>query len=108
MAKRKPAQRVFGYTDIHWSDRDERALAVAMKAQELFQQAAQVVGNLGRGAARQAEGQFGIDQFIESQALGNVREQRKIQRVLAGEQSDFSERGLFEVEDGTVKGLGRR
>jgi len=78
------------------------------KAQELFQQAAQVVGNLGRGAARQAEGQFGIDQFIESQALGNVREQRKIQRVLAGEQSDFSERGLFEVEDGTVKGLGRR
>lgn len=44
MAKQKPAQRVFGYTDIHWSDRDERALAVAMKAQELFKPDRTVIG----------------------------------------------------------------
>ncbi len=40
----KKATRVFGYPDIHWSDRDEKALAVAMRAQEIFQPDRTVIG----------------------------------------------------------------
>lgn len=38
------ARKVFGYTDIHWSDRDEQALEVAMKAQRLFKPDISVIG----------------------------------------------------------------
>jgi len=38
------ATKVFGYTDIHWGDRDERALAVAQHAQEVFQPDITIIG----------------------------------------------------------------
>lgn len=38
------AKRVFGYPDIHWRFRDERALAVAMAAQEMFKPDIVVIG----------------------------------------------------------------
>lgn len=38
------AIRVFGYTDIHWSDRDEQAMAVAMAAQRRFRPDITVIG----------------------------------------------------------------
>jgi len=37
-------KRVFGYTDIHWTHRDERAVEVAMKAQAYFQPHHAVIG----------------------------------------------------------------
>ena len=40
----KRATRVFGYTDIHWSDRDERALAVAEAAQRAFKPDRTIIG----------------------------------------------------------------
>ena len=33
---RKRSRRIFGYPDIHWTERDKKALAVAMKAREVF------------------------------------------------------------------------
>jgi hypothetical protein len=44
MAKRKQAQRVFGFPDIHWSDRDRRALAVAEAAHRKFKPDRTVIG----------------------------------------------------------------
>lgn len=38
------ATRIFGYTDIHWEDRDERALALAQKAHLYFKPDITVIG----------------------------------------------------------------
>ncbi len=74
------------------------------QARQLFQQASTLLGDLGRGGERQAE-RVDLETFVGSQALGDVKAQRRIQRTLAGEESDFSERGLFAAEDGAIRGL---
>jgi predicted phosphodiesterase len=38
------AKRIFGYTDIHWSDRDEHALSLAESAQRHFKPDTTVIG----------------------------------------------------------------
>lgn len=38
------ARRIFGYTDIHWADRDEEALEVAKQAQTYFKPHVTVIG----------------------------------------------------------------
>jgi 3',5'-cyclic AMP phosphodiesterase CpdA len=40
----RKAKRVFGFTDIHWSDHDQTALAVAEKAQRHFKPHTTVIG----------------------------------------------------------------
>lgn len=42
--KAKRAKRVFGFTDIHWSERDPRALALAMEAHKVFKPDHTVIG----------------------------------------------------------------
>lgn len=44
MSKKKPALKVFCYSDIHWSCRDEEALSVAEQAQKAFRPDITVIG----------------------------------------------------------------
>jgi len=44
MSQKTPAVRVFGFTDIHWSERDERALEIAKAAQRQFKPDITVIG----------------------------------------------------------------
>jgi len=75
--------------------------------QELFDAAALQLPGLARAARRQSPDQgYGLAAFLRTQAFAEPDDIRRLQRILAGEASDFSERsGLSLDQLGAQRGL---
>ena len=78
-------------------------------ATELFRTAASALPGISGAARRQHEGKFGLSDFLGAQATGDVAEERRMRRILAGETSSFTERQFGAItESGGLSGLEQR
>jgi hypothetical protein len=79
------------------------------QADQLFQGAELLLGGLSRASRRQFEGAFGLENHLGAEALGDAASTRQLQRVIAGEQSRFTEVGFGSLDQlGRQSGLVRR
>jgi hypothetical protein len=91
------------------ASRLQQAGYLQQSARELFQVAGGTVPQLGRAASRQAEGSFGLNEFLESEAFADPQQRERLRRILAGEQSDFSEQAFVAADPfGRLTGLRQR
>jgi len=105
------ARRVFGYTDIHWSDRDEHALAIAQHAQGIFAPDVTVLGGdllnctaFSRHPKRKLDHDEGYD-YLESELKPANRFLDEVQRwtrdetvLLEGNHDEWFERWIRNTE----------
>lgn len=78
-------------------------------AQSTFQGAANDIPILGRASTRQFEGGFDLEAYLNAQVFGDAQARSAVQRILAGEASQFTEQGGVAMsESGALVGLRRR
>lgn len=110
------ATKIFGYTDIHWSDRDKTALAVAEAAQRAFKPDVAVIGgdllNCGpfsRHPARKLDEDDGYDYISTEleparQFLDRVQRHAKRTVMLEGNHDEWFERWMTGWRDRQIFG----
>jgi hypothetical protein len=77
------------------------------EADEVFNQAADLLPGITRSSGRQTEGAFGLESYLAAGPLDDPAARRRLRRILTGETSTFTEQQAYRMDQnlGALPGL---